>query len=167
MIIDANGAAVPPSTLLRGEFLISTNVGQNMLPLAKIASGGELSRVMLAIKVQQKALTDATLVFDEIDSGISGQTAIAIAGKLKELSKHAQSIVVTHLHQVASLADSHFVITKTVSGKTTSSALQRVRSMDRVMELARMMGGDSPSMTVIEHAKELVKAHEGRLPVEH
>ncbi len=167
MLLDAKGAAVSPSTLLRGEFLISTNVGQNILPLVKVASGGELSRIMLAIKVQQKALTDATLVFDEIDSGISGQTAIAIAGKLKELSSHAQSIVVTHLHQVASLADTHFVISKTVSGKTTYSTLQRVRSMDRVMELARMMGGDTPSMTVIEHAKELVQAHEGSSTIEH
>ncbi|HPS93091.1 MAG TPA: DNA repair protein RecN [Deltaproteobacteria bacterium] len=163
-LIDAEGAAVPPSTLLRGEFLISTNVGQNLLPLVKIASGGELSRIMLAIKVQQKALNEATLVFDEIDSGISGQTAFAIAGKLKELSKHAQSIVVTHLHQVASVADSHFVITKQTSGKSTTSTLHRVRSMDRVMELARMMGGDSPSTTVIEHAKELVHDHEGRAP---
>jgi DNA repair protein RecN (Recombination protein N) len=160
--LDAQGRAVSPNTLLKGDFLISTNVGQNILPLAKIASGGELSRIMLAIKVSQKASSDATLIFDEIDAGISGQTAIAIAHKLKELSGHAQAIVVTHLHQVASVADSHFVITKTVRDRTTSSALQKVRSTDRVMELARMMGGDSPSLSVIEHAKELVRSHEGR-----
>ncbi|MCK7474525.1 MAG: hypothetical protein MZV49_15375 [Rhodopseudomonas palustris] len=124
-LLDAEGTAVPPSTLLRGEFLISTNVGQNLLPLVKIASGGEPSRIMLAIKVQQKALNEATLVFDEIDSGISGQTAFAIAGKLKDLSKHAQAIVVTHLHQVAPVADSHFVITKQTSGKSTTSTLHQ------------------------------------------
>jgi DNA repair protein RecN (Recombination protein N) len=160
--LDAGTRAVSPNTLLKGDFLISTNVGQNILPLAKIASGGELSRIMLAIKVSQKASSEATLIFDEIDAGISGQTAIAIAHKLKELSGHAQAIVVTHLHQVASVADSHFVITKTVKGRTTSSALQKVRSTDRVMELARMMGGDSPSLSVIELAKELVGSHEGR-----
>jgi DNA repair protein RecN (Recombination protein N) len=163
-LMDADGSALSPGVLLKGEFLISTNIGHSVLPLVKIASGGELSRIMLAIKVQQKVSTDATLVFDEIDSGISGQTAISIAAKLKDLSEHAQSIVVTHLHQVASVADSHFVITKTVSGKTTSSSLKKVGSMDRVMELARMMGGDSPSHTVIEHAKELVAAHEIRTP---
>ena len=160
--LDAGTRAVSPNTLLKGDFLISTNVGQNILPLAKIASGGELSRIMLAIKVSQKASSEATLIFDEIDAGISGQTAIAIAHKLKELSGHAQAIVVTHLHQVASVADSHFVITKTVKERTTSSALQKVRSTDRVMELARMMGGDSPSLSVIELAKELVRSHEGR-----
>jgi DNA repair protein RecN (Recombination protein N) len=160
--LEAEGRAVLPNNLLKGDFLISTNVGQNILPLAKIASGGELSRIMLAIKVSQKASSEATLIFDEIDAGISGQTAISIAHKLKELSGHAQAIVVTHLHQVASVADSHFVITKTVRDRTTSSALQKVRSTDRVKELARMMGGDSPSLSVIEHAKELVRSHEGR-----
>jgi len=160
--LDVGTRAVSPNTLLKGDFLISTNVGQNILPLAKIASGGELSRIMLAIKVSQKASSEATLIFDEIDAGISGQTAIAIAHKLKELSGHAQAIVVTHLHQVASVADSHFVITKTVKDRTTSSALQKVRNTDRVMELARMMGGDSPSLSVIELAKELVRSHEGR-----
>jgi DNA repair protein RecN (Recombination protein N) len=164
--LDAGGRAVSPNTLLKGEFLISTNVGQNILPLAKIASGGELSRIMLAIKVSQKASSEATLIFDEVDAGISGQTAIAIANKLKELSRHAQAIVVTHLHQVASVADSHFVITKTVKDRTTSSALQKVKSTDRVKELARMMGGDSPSVNVIEHAKELVRSHEGRAVLE-
>lgn len=156
----------PPGSLLRGEFLISTNVGQNVLPLTKIASGGELSRIMLAIKVQQNASTEATLVFDEIDAGISGQTAIAIARKLRDLSGHAQAIVVTHLHQVASVADSHLVITKAVRGRSTSSTLRRVKGKDRVMELARMMGGDSPSVTVIEHARELVRSHEPGIPLE-
>ena len=167
IFIEPGGKAVSPGNLLKGEFLISTNVGQNILPLSKIASGGELSRIMLAIKVQQKASSDATLIFDEIDAGISGQTAIAIARKLKELSSQAQSIVVTHLHHVASIADSHFVITKKVQDKVTSSTLQRVRGTDRVMELARMMGGDSPSSSVIEHARELVKSHEARHPLEH
>lgn len=160
LIVDARGEIAPANSLLKGEFFISTNVGQNPLPLCRTASGGELSRIMLAIKVQQKTTQDATLVFDEIDSGISGQTAFMIAHRLKELSNNAQSIVVTHLHQVASLADTHFVITKNVVDANTVSTVHSVHEMDRVMELARMMGGETPSSTVIEHAKELVKNHE-------
>lgn len=159
-IVSAHGEVISPNMLLKGEFLISTNVGHNALPLARIASGGELSRIMLAIKVQHKTSHDASLLFDEIDSGISGQTALMIADKLRELSGNAQAIVVTHLHQVASLAENHFVITKNVSGGNTVSRVQRVENMDRVMELARMMGGKSPSSAVIEHAKELVEDSE-------
>lgn len=166
-LYDAQGTAQSPSVILKGEFLISTNVGQNVLPLAKIASGGELSRIMLAIKAQHDAHMDATMVFDEVDSGISGQTAIAIARKLRDISGRGQAIVVTHLHQVASVADAHFVITKKVKGKTTTSTLRRITGPDRVMELARMMGGDSPSLTAIEHARELVRSQEGRVTVEH
>ena len=165
--LEQDARAAAPGALLKGEFLVSTNVGQNVLPLARIASGGELSRIMLAIKARQNTSTEATLIFDEVDAGISGQTAIAIAAKLKDLSLNAQAIVVTHLHQVASVADAHFVITKTVRGRTTSSTLGRLTGSDRVMELARMMGGDSPSLTVIEHARELVGAHEAGRPREH
>lgn len=155
-VFDAQGCPVTPGAILKGEFLISTNVGQKPLPLAKIASGGELSRIMLAIKVRQKTSQEGTLIFDEIDSGISGQTALVIAKRLKELSSHAQSIVVTHLHQVASVADSHFVIKKRADGGTTISTIQEVKDMDRAMELARMMGGETPSPAVIRHAKELI-----------
>lgn len=155
-ILDAKGSAVHPGTLLKGEFLISTNVGHKLLPLARIASGGELSRIMLAVKAQQKTSQQGTLIFDEVDSGISGQTALMIASKLKELSGHAQSIVVTHLHQVASVADTHFVISKKVSRGSTTSSIREVVRMERVDELARMMGGESPSKAVIKHARELV-----------
>jgi DNA repair protein RecN (Recombination protein N) len=167
IFLEQDARAVSPGALLKGEFLVSTNVGQNVLPLARIASGGELSRIMLAIKARQNTSTEATLIFDEVDAGISGQTAIAIAAKLKDLSMNAQAIVVTHLHQVACVADAHFVITKTVRGRTTSSTLGRLTGSDRVMELARMMGGDSPSLTVIEHARELVGAHEAGRSREH
>ncbi len=155
-LLDGKGTVSSPGAVLKGEFLISTNVGQKPMPLARVASGGELSRIMLAIKVQQKTSQEGTLIFDEIDSGISGQTAFMIAQKLKQLSTHVQSIVVTHLHQVASVADSHFLITKNVADGTTSSSIQEVIRMDRVLELARMMGGETPSQAVIEHAKELI-----------
>ena len=159
-ILDSRENIIPPGALLKGEFLISTNVGHKLLPLSKIASGGELSRIMLAIKVQQKTSQDDTLLFDEIDSGISGQTAIMIANRLKKIAASSQAIVVTHLHQVASLAQNHLMITKKVTDEHTVSHVQKVDQMERVMELARMMGGESPSSTVIEHAKELIESHE-------
>ncbi len=156
MTSDTATVIPPPGMILKGEFLISTNVGQKALPLTRIVSGGELSRLMLAIKVQQKSSQEATLIFDEIDSGISGQTAIMISQKLKDLSGHAQAIVVTHLHQVASVSDIHFVIEKRSSDNVTISTIHEVRGMDRVHEIARMMGGESPSQAVIEHAKDLM-----------
>ncbi len=148
---------ISPARLLQGEFMIRTNVGQKMLPLTRIASGGELSRIMLAIKVQQRTHQDATLIFDEIDAGISGQTAIMIASRLKALARHAQSIVITHLHQVAAQADSHLRVFKTVAGQETVASIEPVAGQDRVMELARMMGGENPGPKVIAHARELMK----------
>lgn len=148
---------ISPNRLLQGEFLIRTNVGQKTLPLTKIASGGELSRIMLAIKVQQRKHQDATLIFDEIDAGISGQTAIMIARRLKTLAEHAQSIVITHLHQVAALADSHIRVSKTVIGNDTIATIQPVSGQERVMELARMMGGENPGPKAIAHARALMK----------
>jgi DNA repair protein RecN (Recombination protein N) len=155
--LGSDGGDISPGRLLQGEFMICTNVGQKMLPLTKIASGGELSRIMLAIKVQQRTAHDATLIFDEIDAGISGQTAIMIASRLKSLAEHAQSIVITHLHQVAALADSHLRVSKTVAGSDTIATIQPVDGQERVMELARMMGGENPSSKVIAHARELMK----------
>jgi len=152
-----DGDDISPARLLHGEFLIRTNVGQKMLPLTKIASGGELSRIMLAIKVQQRKLQDATLIFDEIDAGISGQTAIMIASRLKSLALHAQAIVITHLHQVAAQADCHLKVSKAVAGHDTIATIQPVAGQDRVMELARMMGGENPGPKVIAHARELMK----------
>lgn len=146
-----------PTRLLQGEFMIATNVGQNLLPLAKIASGGELSRIMLAIKVQQEANQDGTLIFDEIDAGISGQTALLIGARLKALAGHAQTIVITHLHQVAALADCHLTVTKGITDQTTVANICAVKGRERVMELARMMGGENPSPKVIEHARELLR----------
>ncbi|HHO75784.1 MAG TPA: DNA repair protein RecN [Deltaproteobacteria bacterium] len=159
-VFDSHGNIVPPGTLLKGEFFISTNVGHKLLPLHKVASGGELSRIMLAIKVQQKTSQDDTLLFDEIDSGISGQTAFMIAKRLEEIAASSQAIVVTHLHQVASLAQNHLVITKNVTDEHTVSHVHKVQHKERIMELARMIGGESPSSTVIEHARELVEDHE-------
>lgn len=158
--IDCDIDDISPNKALKGGFVISTNVGQDMLPLARVASGGELSRIMLALKCHQRKTQDTTIVFDEIDSGISGEAAIMMANRLKELSGGAQTIVVTHLHSLASLANTHLVISKDVVGDATTSHINMVTGNERVMELARMMGGVNPSDTVIAHAKELAdRAH--------
>lgn len=145
-----------PSRVLRGRFMVSTNIGQPMLDLSRTASGGELSRIMLALKIHQRSLSGGTMVFDEIDSGIGGETAFQLSKRLKEISEHAQTIVVTHLHQVAARADNHYLVTKAVTGNTTLAGIMMLDERQRVMEIARMMGGSNPSPKVIEHARELL-----------
>lgn len=149
--------SLAPGQLLEGEFMVSTNVGLDMIPLARAASGGELSRIMLAIKARQKKGTEGSMVFDEIDAGIGGQAAIMIADKLKSLSEKSQAIIVTHLHQVASSADSHLVVEKNIKNGETFSSVKTVKGDERVAELARMMGGEAPGEALIRHARKLVK----------
>lgn len=145
-----------PSRILRGRFMVSTNIGQPMLDLSRTASGGELSRIMLALKIHQRSLSGGTMVFDEVDSGMGGETAFQLSKRLKEISEHAQTIVVTHLHQVAARADNHYLVTKAVTGNTTLAGIMMLDERQRVMEIARMMGGSNPSPKVIEHARELL-----------
>jgi DNA repair protein RecN (Recombination protein N) len=149
--------SLSPGQLLEGEFMVSTNVGLDMIPLARAASGGELSRIMLAIKARQRKGLDGSMIFDEIDAGIGGQAAIMIADKLKNISEKSQTIIVTHLHQVASAADAHLVVEKNISGGETFSSVKSVKGENRVAELARMMGGETPGEALIRHARKLVK----------
>ncbi len=149
--------ALSPGQLLDGEFMVSTNVGLDMIPLARAASGGELSRIMLAIKARQRKGLDGSMIFDEIDAGIGGQAAIMIADKLKNISEKSQAIIVTHLHQVASAADVHLVVEKNILGGKTFSSVKTVKGEKRVAELARMMGGETPGEALIKHARKLVK----------
>ncbi len=138
------------------EFLISTNPGEPVRPLGMVASGGELSRIMLAIKTVL-AETDQvpTLIFDEIDTGISGRTAQMVSEKLRILSKCRQVICITHLPQIAAMADQHFEIRKSASdGRTATS----IRALDReamVDELARLLGGAEITETVRQNAEEM------------
>lgn len=138
------------------EYEISTNPGESLKPLGKIVSGGELSRIMLAIKA---ILADRdqieTLIFDEIDSGISGRTAQMVAEKIKLTGKNHQIICITHLPQIAAMADHHFLIEKTSSADVTIS---NIRSLDReesIQELARMLGGVKITDAVLTNAKEM------------
>jgi DNA repair protein RecN (Recombination protein N) len=137
------------------EFIIATNPGEELKPLVKIASGGELSRVMLAIK-SSLAQTDSveTLIFDEIDTGVSGDAAKKIADKLKVIGKTKQVICITHLPQLASMADNHFLILKNVEGQLANTTLEELDFDGRVKELARIVGGGSAGE---EYAREMLR----------
>ncbi|MBO5259061.1 MAG: DNA repair protein RecN [Agathobacter sp.] len=138
------------------EFMISTNPGEPVKPLGKIASGGELSRIMLAIKtVMAENDHIGTLIFDEIDSGISGRTAQMVSEKMNLLGKSHQIICITHLPQIAAMADSHYLIEKSVENQNTYSRIHRLEEEDSVKELARMLGGVEITDTVLESAREM------------
>ncbi|MFZ5688170.1 MAG: DNA repair protein RecN [Bacillota bacterium] len=140
------------------EFLFSPNRGEPPKALTKIASGGELSRVMLAIKTVFADLDDVpTLIFDEIDTGIGGRTAQAVANKLKSLAKQRQVICVTHLPQIASLADVHFLLAKVESGERTITMVTKLNEAGCIEELVRMMGGSTNCPITVSHAKEMRK----------
>ena len=138
------------------EFLISTNPGEPVKPLGKVASGGELSRIMLAIKTVL-ADNDAieTLIFDEIDSGISGRTAQMVSEKMNVLGRNHQIICITHLPQIAAMADAHYLIEKSVENQTTVSRIRELSSEESIEELARMLGGVEITDKVRESAKEM------------
>ncbi|MBQ5995071.1 MAG: DNA repair protein RecN [Clostridia bacterium] len=139
------------------EFYLSANVGEEPKPLSKIASGGELSRIMLAIKcVLSEKDKINTLVFDEVDTGVSGSAAQKIAVKLKELSETHQVICVTHLAPIASYADSHLLITKSEREGKTYTQLEKLDTKQRVNELARIMGGNDVSELMLKNAEEML-----------
>jgi DNA repair protein RecN (Recombination protein N) len=139
------------------EFLFSANPGEPPRPLSKIASGGEMSRVMLALKT---ALADAapvpTLVFDEVDAGLGGRTAHAVGEKLAELAQHCQILCITHLPQIASRARHHLAIEKQIDGDTTRVQVHLLEGEARVREIARMLAGE-PTETALQHARELLQ----------
>ena len=142
----------------RVEFLISPNVGEEVKPLAKIASGGELSRIMLAMKrILAKVGGRQVLIFDEVDAGIGGAVAEVVGGKLKELSKHHQVICVTHLPQIACFADQHYSVKKEVRGGRTITMVDRLEKGAIVDEVARMLGGVKVTEKTRAHAKEMIE----------
>ncbi len=138
------------------EFMICLNPGEPMRPLKDVASGGEMSRIMLALKTVL-AENDAidTLIFDEIDAGISGRTAQAVSEKLSVVAKNHQVICITHLPQIAAMADQHYLIQKEVISGNTISSIQALSYHDSVKELARMLGGSTITQAVIDNAKEM------------
>ena len=140
------------------EFLIATNVGQDYKTLTKIASGGEVSRIMLALKtIFSKVDNIPILRFDEIDIGVGGETVRKIAGKLKEIGKHAQVICITHSPQIAAKATQQFYIEKNVVANTTVTTVRELNQEERVREIGRMLAGENITDTVLSHALELLK----------
>ena len=138
------------------EFMISTNPGEPVKPLGKVASGGELSRIMLAIKTVMADNDDIeTLIFDEIDSGISGRTAQMVSEKMNTLGRNHQIICITHLPQIAAMADAHYLIEKSVENSTTVSKIRLLNENESVEELSRMLGGVEITDKVRESAREI------------
>lgn len=138
------------------EFLISTNPGEELKPLSKVASGGELSRIMLAIKsvLADKDEID-TLIFDEIDVGVSGRTAQKVSEKLSMIARNHQVLCITHLPQIAAMADAHYIIEKTTDGITTKTSIRLLNHNESVGEIARILGGAVITDTVINSAREM------------
>ena len=151
-------------------YRIATNAGETMRPLEQIASGGELSRVMLALKASVEAGANAagkrkspaaqrTLVFDEIDTGIGGRAAEAVGKKLKALAKSNQVLCVTHLPQIATFADQHYLIEKRESGGRAKATVRQITGEERTEEVARMLSGAKLTETSRKHAEQMIKAN--------
>ena len=144
------------------EFLISANPGTPLLPLAKIASGGELSRVMLALKtIFAQNDSVETLIFDEIDTGIGGEVAVAVGSHMKSLAKNRQIFCITHLASIAVYADNQIKIEKAVTGGITSSNVHLVKGEERVAEIARMLSGDADTEQSLDHARAMLEKYSG------
>jgi DNA repair protein RecN (Recombination protein N) len=148
------------------EYMISTNPGEPLHPLQQIASGGELSRVMLALKASVESASrkkasagQRTLIFDEIDTGIGGRAAEAVGKKLKSLSRSNQVLCVTHLPQIATFADHHYLIEKKRAGERTQTNVKLISGNERTEEIARMLSGAKVTETSLKHAEQLLKAN--------
>lgn len=143
------------------EFVISTNIGQPFRPLKKVVSGGELSRIMLGIKIVLGKLDEVpTLVFDEVDAGISGITANIVGEKLAKLAQSCQILCITHLPQIAVYADHHFSIEKTSDGVSTETFLKKIEGSEVESEISRLVGGVTVTESTIKHAKEMLLSAE-------
>jgi DNA repair protein RecN (Recombination protein N) len=156
--VQLEGIPLTPQGMDRVEFLLSPNVGEPVKPLARIASGGELSRIMLAMKrILAKVGGRQVLIFDEVDSGIGGAMAEVVGKKLKELSRQHQVICVTHLPQIASFAETHHSVRKEVKGGRTVTVVDQLEKDDVVEEIARMLGGVKVTEKTRAHAKEMLE----------
>ncbi|MCJ7546350.1 MAG: DNA repair protein RecN [Deltaproteobacteria bacterium] len=154
--LDVDGAFVGPRGAEEIEFLISPNLGEEPRPLSKIASGGELSRLMLAIKkILTKGAEDQTLVFDEVDAGIGGHTAEVVGHKLLDLARYHQILCVTHLPQIAAFGKSHYQVSKREAEGRTMTSVERLQGDMVVEEIARMLGGKGVTAATRTHAQEM------------
>jgi DNA repair protein RecN (Recombination protein N) len=142
------------------DFLLGANVGENPKPLRETASGGELSRVMLAMKsILSEVDNIPILIFDEIDTGIGGEIGLALGKYLKRLSRNKQVLCITHLASIASFADRHLRVEKKTDGVRTTTTVSAVDGDERVREVARMLSGATVTETSLQHAQELMRRH--------
>jgi len=159
VVVDGRKYATYPDGIDSIEFLLTANPGEPVKPLAGIASGGEASRVMLALK---SILSDVdqvgTLIFDEVDIGIGGRVAESVGKKLRNVARSRQVICITHLPQIAVQASEHYVVKKEVKGKRTFTSINLLGTRDRVMEIARMLGGEEIADATIRAAREMLKS---------
>ncbi|HOP28442.1 MAG TPA: DNA repair protein RecN [Spirochaetota bacterium] len=147
-----------PHGIDRIEFLLSANEGEDLRQLRKVASGGEMSRIMLALKnVIQSADIVETLIFDEVDTGISGKTAEIVGRKLKNLSKDRQVLLITHLPQIAAMSDTHFLVQKGKSDERVTTLVKNLSDKEKVREVARMLAGEEITDLSIKHAEEMIE----------
>ena len=153
------GNTINETGIDQANFLIAPNVGEDLKPMASIASGGELSRIVLALKaiLAEKGSVE-TLVFDEVDAGIGGSVAEAVGRKLSKLARYHQIICITHLPQIAKFGDNHFRITKNVSQGRTITSINPLNEKDRIKEIARMLGGMEITKTTLEYAREMLQS---------
>ena len=143
------------------EFLVSTNPGEDVKPLGQVASGGELSRIMLGIKSVLAQVDEIpTLIFDEIDTGISGRTAQKVAEKLAYIGRNHQVLCITHLPQIAAMADSHYLIEKTADGQKTRTGIRKLSGEEEIREVGRLMGGVEITKNILDSADEMKKMAE-------
>lgn len=156
--LTVDGKLINATGIDRAVFLIAPNVGESVKPLSDIASGGELSRIVLALKViMAKSESIETIVFDEVDAGIGGGVAEVAGQKLALLARHHQIICITHLPQIAKFGEHHFRISKQVKGDRTNTIIEPVKGQDRVNEIARMLGGEKITTATLEHAREMLQ----------
>ena len=139
------------------ELMISTNPGEPLKPLRKVASGGELSRIMLAIKKVIGGEEEKTLIFDEVDAGIGGKVADMVGRRLQELARKHQVICITHLPQIAAYGDHHFLVEKEFKKGQTKTGIRELSGDHRVQEIARMMGGETITEKTLERAEEMLQ----------
>ncbi|MFW6229534.1 MAG: DNA repair protein RecN [Halanaerobium sp.] len=159
--VEFNKGDISPEGRDRVKFLISTNLGGELKELSKIASGGEISRIMLAFKsIIAEHDKVRTIIFDEIESGVGGETARQVATRLYRISMNRQVISISHLPQIASLADRHFYIYKETNNQVTSTKIDKLNDLEREEEIARMISGDKKTETGLKHASELLEEAE-------
>jgi len=162
VFLNESSAEIPPAFTEKGidgiEFYLSTNIGESLKPLHRIASGGELSRIVLALKkVLAMAGSVGTVIFDEVDSGIGGAAAEMVGYKLKDVATHHQVICITHLPQIACFGDTHYLVTKSVAEGRTHTGVSPLNESERLNEVARMLGGVETTETTRLHAAEMLQ----------